>query len=396
MSRSSRYRPAPQERAGAEAAVSDRAESARDVPRTHHAHSVDDTFFRHIVSGMRNGVLAITRDGRLAIINDEAYRIFGVDARADDLGQPLTHVLRDHPDVVRVLTSAFELHHLPTRVEMRIKPTGKVIGYTLALIRNDEGTIVGTAMFFRDLTRVEQLEERERLRDRLAAVGEMAAAIAHEVKNPLAGIEVMAGLLRRRMTDPDAQTVLTDIISEAKMANAIVQEVLDFVRPIRLLVERTAVEAAVHGAIQLAEQKAHRGSVEVAVTVAPGLPQIQADQYQLMQVFTNLLMNAYEAMNGTGRVTISAARIRLEDGADGRDAVQVEIADDGPGIAQDVAERVFDPFFTTKPQGSGLGLAIVRKIVDAHDGRIDLRTTPGRGTTIRMTLPVTADADART
>ena len=140
--------------------MSDRAESARDVPRTHHAHSVDDTFFRHIVSGMRNGVLAITRDGRLAIINDEAYRIFGVDARADDLGQPLTHVLRDHPDVVRVLTSAFELHHLPTRVEMRIKPTGKVIGYTLALIRNDEGTIVGTAMFFRDLTRVEQLEER--------------------------------------------------------------------------------------------------------------------------------------------------------------------------------------------------------------------------------------------
>jgi len=376
--------------------VSDRAESARDVPRTHHARSVDDTFFRHIVSGMRNGVLAIARDGRLAIINDEAYRIFGVDARADDLGQPLTHVLHAHPDVVRVLTGAFELHHLPTRVEMRIKPTGKVIGYTLALIRNDDGAIVGAAMFFRDLTRVEQLEERERLRDRLAAVGEMAAAIAHEVKNPLAGIEVMAGLLRRRMTDPDAQTVLTDIISEAKMANAIVQEVLDFVRPIRLLVERTAVEDAVQGAIQLADTKAERGSVEVAVSVAPGLPQIQADQYQLMQVFTNLLMNAYEAMNGTGRITVCAVRVRLEDGADGRDAVQVEIADDGPGIAQDVAERVFDPFFTTKPQGSGLGLAIVRKIVDAHDGRIDLRTTPGRGTTIRMTLPVTADADART
>jgi signal transduction histidine kinase len=83
-------------------------------------------------------------------------------------------------------------------------------------------------------------------------------------------------------------------------------------------------------------------------------------------------------------------------GADGRDAVQVEFADNGPGIAQDVAERIFDPFFTTKPQGSGLGLAIVRKIVDAHDGRIDLRTAPGTGTTIRITLPVTADTDAGT
>ena len=98
--------------------------------------------------------------------------------------------------------------------------------------------ITGAALFFRDLTRVEQLEERERLRDRLAALGEMAAAIAHEVKNPLAGIEVMAGLLKRRLSDnPEAQTMLADIIGEAKMANAIVMEVLDFVRPVRLQVE---------------------------------------------------------------------------------------------------------------------------------------------------------------
>lgn len=390
------YRPAPQERTGAGLAVPHGADLATDMPQTHHARSIDDAFFRHIVAGMRNGVLAITRDGRLAIINDEAYRIFGVETRPDDLGQPLMQVLREHPDVVRVLTGAFELHHLPTRVEMRIKPTNKVIGYTLALVRNDEGATVGAAMFFRDLTRVEQLEERERLRDRLAAVGEMAAAIAHEVKNPLAGIEVMAGVLRRKMTDADAQTVLTDIITEAKMANAIVQEVLDFVRPIRLLVERTAIEDAVHGAIQLADSKADRGSIDVTVAMPPSLPQIQADQYQLMQVFTNLLMNAYEAMNGSGRVTLAANRVRLDDGVHGRDAVLVEITDDGPGMPQDVAERVFDPFFTTKAQGSGLGLAIVRKIIDAHDGRIDLRTTPGGGTTIRMTLPVSADADART
>ena len=100
-------------------------------------------------------------------------------------------------------------------------------------------------------------------------------------------------------------------------------------------------------------------------------------------------MNAYEAMGGKGRVTISAELLRLEDGSDGRDAVLIEFTDNGPGIPPDVADKVFDPFFTTKAQGSGLGLAIVRKIVDAHDGRIDLRTTPGQGTTIRVTLPVT-------
>ncbi len=349
-----------------------------------------DAFYRHIVAGMRNGVLAITRDSHLALINDEAYRIFGVSGRPEDVGQPIATVLRDHPDVVRVLAGAFDLHHLPNRVEMRLKPSNKVIGYTLAFVRSDEGEVIGAAMFFKDLTRVEQLEERERLRDRLAAVGEMAAVIAHEVKNPLAGIEVMAGLLRRKIPDaPDAQMVLTDIISEAKLANAIVQEVLDFVRPIRLQVDHTALSDAVQGAIQLAESKGKRGNVDVHVALPDGLPNINADQHQITQVFTNLLMNAYEAMGGKGRVTISAEMMRLEDGSDGREAVLVEFADNGPGIPPDVADKVFDPFFTTKAQGSGLGLAIVRKIVDAHDGRIDLRTIPGQGTTIRVTLPVT-------
>ena len=363
----------------------------RERISTTHARGTTDAFFRHIVSGLRNGALAITRDGRLALINDEAYRIFGVTAHSDDVGRPVSVVLRDHPDVVRVLVGAFDLHLLPNRVEMRLKPSNRVIGYTVTLVRDDDGNAIGAAMFFKDLTRVEQLEERERLRDRLAAVGEMAAVIAHEVKTPLAGIEVMAGLLRRKIPDaPDALGMLTDIINEAKMANAIVQEVLDFVRPIRLQVEYTSVADAVHGAIQLADTKARRGRIHVSVDMPEGLPQIQADQHQLTQVFTNLLMNAYEAMAGAGHVVIAARPARLEDGVDSHDAILVQVTDDGPGIPVDVAEKVFDPFFTTKPQGSGLGLAIVRKIVDAHDGQIDLRTTAGQGTTVRMTLPLSS------
>ena len=171
------------------------------------------------------------------------------------------------------------------------------------------------------------------------------------------------------------------------------KEVLDFVRPIRLQVEHTAVADAVQGAIQLADTKARRGEVQVAVAIPDGLPEIQADQHQLTQVFTNLLMNAYEAMGGSGHVSITASRLRAEDGTDQREAVLVQVSDDGPGIPPDVADKVFDPFFTTKPQGSGLGLAIVRKIVDAHDGRIDLRTSVGQGTTIRVTLPVSGSDD---
>src|SRR6185312_10088500 len=172
--------------------------------------------------------------------------------------------LKELPDVCRILGSAFDLSHLPNRAELRVKKTGKVIGYTLSHVRDSRNRLVGATLFFKDLTRVEQEVERERLRDRLAALGEMAAAIAHEVKNPLAGIEVMAGILKRELpASEDAQTILADIIKEAKMANAIVLEVLEFVRPIRLQVERMSLDDVIKDAIALAGTHAPRGDVAV-------------------------------------------------------------------------------------------------------------------------------------
>jgi len=226
----------------------------------------------------------------------------------------------------------------------------------------------------------------------------MAAGVAHELKNPLAGIEVMAGLLRRRVPDSvDAQSLLADIISEAKLANAIVVEMLEFVRPIRLQVERTDLGDVLHKAVTLAEGKAARGGVSVHLDIAPTLPMIDGDHHQLCQVFTNLLTNAFEALDGKGRIGIRAVAEALEqdpaftsDSHAPTPAVIVDVSDDGPGVATNLSDRIFDPFFTTKPQGSGLGLPIVRKIVDAHDGRIDLNSTPGKGTRFRVTLPVSS------
>ena len=174
---------------------------------------VADTFYRDLVWNLRNGIVAVTRDGSVAVMNDAAYSILGLKARPDDIGRPFLEVLKDVPDVCRIIAGAFDLSHLPNRAELRLKRTAKVIGYTLSHVCDARGDLLGATLFFKDLTRVEQLEERERLRDRLAALGEMAAAIAHEVKNPLAGIEVMAGILKRQMPESeDAQTILGDII----------------------------------------------------------------------------------------------------------------------------------------------------------------------------------------
>jgi nitrogen-specific signal transduction histidine kinase len=361
-----------------------------------------DRFFRHLVAGMRNGVLAITRDGHVAEINGEAARIFQIKRSQRTVGRHFSEVLAKHPDMVRVLHSAFELSHLPNRAELRLKTTGKVIGYTLSHVRDERGRSTGVALFFKDLTKVEQLEERERLRDRLVALGEMAAAIAHEVKNPLAGIEVMAGLLKRQdavADSPDAQSLLNDIIGEAKMANQIVHEALEFVRPIRLQVEHTAIADVLQNAVNLAETKVPRRAIGLQVRVDGGLPPIHGDHHQLCQLFTNLLINAFEALEGRGDVDVTAREGVLEEELHGMGAdphttrtVVVEVSDNGPGVPKELRDRIFNAFFTTKPQGSGLGLAIVRKVVDAHDGRIDIQTGT-HGTRFRVTLPVSGAND---
>jgi len=367
--------------------------SSRDRAAARLAGGIDGAFYKHVVTGMRNGVLAITREGTLALINDIACEVLGLPDGQSQLGRPISEAFRDHPEILFVLADVFERDHLQNRAEMRLKPSGKVIGYTLSHITDDQGALLGASMFFKDLTRVEQLNERERLRDRLVAIGELAAVFAHEVKNPLAGIEVMAGHLRRKVGEsPEVQSVLTDIIGEAKMANAIVQEVLDFVRPIRLQVEPTLLCDAVQAAVQHADAKGRRGNIVVETRVPQTLPHLRADKHQLTQVLTNLMVNAYEALDGKGHVTVTASETRLQDGAGGRDAILVEVADDGPGIPADVREKVFEVFFTTKAKGSGLGLAIVKRIVDAHDGRLDLQTS-SEGTRVRVTLPLAGTED---
>src|SRR4051812_13474470 len=256
--------------------------------------TAEDPFFRHIIGSLRNGVIAFHRNGALALMNDEAYRIFALLRKPGDIGRPFTEVLQERPAVIRVLSGAFEMSHLPNRAELRLKDLNRVIGYTLSQVKDPAGVALGAVLFFKDLTQVEQLEERERLRDRLASLGEMAAGIAHELKNPLAGIEVMAGLLRRQVADSkDAQLLLADIINEAKLANAIVVEMLEFVRPVRLQVERTSIPDVVQQSVTMAESKAARGSVDVTVDLERGLPHIHADHHQLVQVFTNLIANAF-------------------------------------------------------------------------------------------------------
>ena len=374
----------------------------RPVPRPHRPIMVSptgtDRFFRDIVGSMRNGVIAITRDGHIAVMNDVACHALHVGVRPTNIGGHYADVLHGAPEVIRILNAAFEAEHLPNRAELRLKSTGRVIGYTLSLIRGEDGEVSGATLFFKDLTRVEQLEERERLRDRLAALGEMAAAIAHEVKNPLAGIEVMAGLLRRRLAgQTEAQATLTDIINEVKMANAIVVEVLDFVRPIRLQVEPVPVARVLHDAVHGAEAMVPRRGTALRVDVPTRCPPSTAIPASCAVVH----QSGVERLRGPGRPrhghadgAVRAGRRRPGRRRPGLDA-------DRRGRRRRRRHR--DP---RRPPGPHLQPVLHDQAARlrprprhrpqdrrAHDGRISVASPPSGGARFRVVLPLSGLPD---
>jgi signal transduction histidine kinase len=226
-------------------------------------------------------------------------------------------------------------------------------------------------------------------RERLAALGELSAVVAHEVRNPLAAIFNSVATIRHLIDPASPALRLVDIVGEeAARLNRMVDELLEFARPpspspMPVPLPRL-LEDAVRGA--LADSQ---GPVEVRWAVDTAVPPVLADERMMRQAFLNLALNAVQAMPRGGTLRVGARRV---DGP--QPEVQVEISDTGSGIAPEVRERIFEPFFTTKAKGTGLGLALVKRIVESHSGRLALESQPGQGTTFRLFLPCEAEGTA--
>jgi len=287
--------------------------------------------------------------------------------------------------VVRILAGAFEMSTLPNRAEMRLKPSGKVIGYTLSLVRDERLRVHGAALFFKDLTLVEQAEERERLRDRLAALGEMAATIAHESEEPPGEHRgdggpraAPGGRSRRSARHAVGHHQRGEDGQRHRRRSAGVREADPPADGPDLAPE------VVEDAIPLAERQDCQGETRIEVAVPEGLPAIQGDHHQLCQVVTNLLINALEALGGQGTVRISAT-MNPGEMEEQPPEVELVIADDGPGIPGDITDRVFNPFFTTSRRVRP-GAGDCAEDRDAHDGRIDVTTGADLGTSFTIAL----------
>lgn len=236
--------------------------------------------------------------------------------------------------------------------------------------------------------RLEQAQADARRSERLAALGQLSAGLAHEIRNPLGVIRGSAEMLSQRLKRDDALTaeLASYISSETERMNNLVGRFLDFARPLDLKLENHDIISVIERALKSVQEVRAEASVEVERSYAKNLPPVPLDVDLSERVFANLFANAYDAMPQGGKLCVRATPAR--DG--GRAGVTIEIEDSGPGIAAAEREHVFNPFFTTKKTGVGLGLSIVSKIVDNHHGRLELVSEPGKGACFRLFFPAEA------
>jgi two-component system sensor histidine kinase PilS (NtrC family) len=254
---------------------------------------------------------------------------------------------------------------------------------SISALRDSRGEEIGAILVFQDLTQIVEMEEQLRRSERLGAVGQLAAGMAHEIRNPLASLSGAVELLLADLpSDGPSAGRLTQIVRrETERLDRLVSDFLSYARPGEGRIERVPLGELMDEICQLLAAGEH-AEIQLVVEIPDGLC-ATGDPDQLREVFWNLVLNAVQSEPRDGRVLVRGAEVDTESGT----AVRIEVIDRGGGIDPEILERVFEPFFTTRPKGTGLGLATVHRVVEAHGGELSVSSPPGEGTTVRVLLP---------
>jgi PAS domain S-box-containing protein len=351
----------------------------------YHQQQALRAFNEDIIQTMTNGLVVIDETGRVTVFNKAAAAISGHDA-AEILGRPLRDAMPNSSDLVDIIEATLAdpstTKHPQREVNIRHQDGSLLpLAVSMSPLYGSDGKIGGVVCLFEDLSESKALAAERRRLDRLAALGEMSAVVAHEIRNPMAGIAAGVEYMGKNIPpDSPQKEGVSMIMGEIGRVNRILEDILSIARPFQLKLSNQTASDIVEHVLRRYQGRIEAKAIHVNCHYAASLPPVRADQERLEQALTNLILNAVEAMTKEGTLTI---------GLDADDSwLTIVVADTGAGIPPEARRRIFEPFFTTKARGTGLGLAVARRVIEEHGGTIEVTSQPGQGTTFTIRLPL--------
>jgi signal transduction histidine kinase len=344
-----------------------------------------------IMTNLQDGILLYTHDARAVLVSDSVERFLGI-SRAEILGAKLHEVFSRNTRLGRLVRESFDARMALVQEEITTE-TGRRVEISLDFIHDDRAVYpqetLGALLTLHDVESVREIESDLELSRRLAAIGRLTAGVGHEVKNPINAIVVHLELMRNKLGDADHRAMrhLEVIESEIQRLDRVVQTLVDFSRPVELQLKEQDLRRIVSGVLMLASAELETRDVHVESDLPDRPVMARVDSDLLKQALLNVVLNGAQAMAEGGNL-----KVRLAE--DGRMAL-LSIHDQGGGIPDDVRDKIFDLYFTTKKDGSGIGLAMTYRIVELHNGSIEVESDATHGTTFILRFPLNTQQESR-
>ncbi len=349
---------------------------------THRADSLEQ-FNEHLLRSMNSGLVTVNQRGRVMSLNTVAEEILDVE-RTRYEGRHYWDLLGSNVHLVDAVSRVLDCGRNQAYRETEFTTTSGrqlTLGVTISMIHDHTGAVLGASLLINDLTELSTLRRQLETKERLAALGEMAAGLAHQIRNSLGAVAGYGSLLRKKLIGHDLNTDhAVALVQETKEAESLIERFLYFARPLNFSPTMLEVDTMIRELIDSFRVRSDCAAIEFAYYTNRIQP-IEADGLLLKQALTNLLengVNAHAGDHGTVTVKVTATDEQM----------MIEVSDTGCGINQSDADKIFTPFYSTRPSGSGLGLPLVKKIVDLHGGQLTFESRAGQGTTFKLSLPL--------
>jgi signal transduction histidine kinase len=368
------------------------------VVRDHHNHAMRErlqALLGQILESLEIGVLVVDKSGTLTLANESARKLLSR-MPSKPPGSHFLDLLGDYPEIKGIAGAALDGGNYVREVEHSIGPAedSRAVRVTTLPLKDPQKRTIGTLLLVNDVQEVVAMERQMRAAERLSVLGTLAAALAHEIRNPLEALNLNLELLERNLGAPEGaagqdekrQKYLGILKSEISRLSGIVENFLSFARPSRKATNRLHLAEVLKAVTDLVANQAKSRNVEM-ILVADGSPiLVEGSEDQIKQAFLNVIINSLEAMPNGGRLVVSA--VSVESSGSTAATATVRIEDTGEGIPAERMGRLFEPFFSTRAHGTGLGLTIAHRVIQDHGGRIRVESTRGRGTTLTVELPL--------